>query len=119
MRHALRRILWIVPTLVVISIAAFWLLSATLGWTPAAEPGLDPSAARQRLEKLPRFFNAEPENVRDLATEATRRIAAGGPGARAARGELARLGGAALPHVLPRRVGSGTRRATDGSRQSG
>jgi ABC-type dipeptide/oligopeptide/nickel transport system permease component len=102
MRHALRRILWIVPTLVVISIAAFWLLSATLGWTPAAEPGLDPSAARQRLEKLPRFFNAEPENVRDLATEATRRIAAGGPGARAARGELARLGGAALPHVLPR-----------------
>ncbi len=102
MRHALRRILWIVPTLVVISIAAFWLLSATIGWAPAAEPGLDPSSARQRLEKLPRFFNPDPENVRDLANRAVQRIAAGGPGARAAGTELARLGGAALPHILPK-----------------
>ncbi len=101
MRHALRRILWIVPTLVVISIASFWLLSVTIGWTPAAEPGADPAAARQRLEKLPLFFNTNPENVHDLAAADVRAIAAGGPGARSARIDLARLGGAALPHILP------------------
>src|SRR5688500_15481689 len=99
MRYALRRILWIVPTLAAISVLAFWALTRSLG--PPAAPELGP-AARQRLSELPRFVNPRPRTVRDLALEATLTVAENGPGVAAARAELVRLGGAALPHVLPR-----------------
>lgn len=89
MRHALRRILWIVPTLFVISLGLFWLLSAAL----LDEPGAGGAT--------PRFLNPRPSSVRDLALGAMRSIAADDENATAARQELARLGGAALPHVLP------------------
>ncbi len=89
MRHALRRILWIVPTLIAISIPVFWVLS--LGGTAAAD----------ERRQLPRFFNASPANVRELSLAAMSHVARGdAASARAAR-ELVRLGGAALPHVLP------------------
>jgi ABC-type dipeptide/oligopeptide/nickel transport system permease component len=91
MRHALRRVLWIVPSVVVVSMFAFWLLT------------LD--RATQTLtafesEALPLFFNRDPRDVRDRALDAMARIADGRAGT--AESELAALGGAALPHVLPR-----------------
>jgi peptide/nickel transport system permease protein len=99
MRYALRRILWIVPTLAAISIVAFWVLTRSLGPPAALELG---PKARARLAQLPRFLNPSPRTVRDLALEATEAVAAGGPSAESAGAELVRLGGAALPHVLPR-----------------
>ncbi len=99
MRSPLRRILWIVPTLAAISVVAFWVLTRSLG--PPAALELGPSA-RARLAQLPRFINPNPRTVRDRAREATEAVAEGGAAAEPARVELVRLGGAALPHVLPR-----------------
>ena len=55
---------------------------------------------------LPRFLNRDPEDVRSRAREAVSRVAAAptvsdDPTARDATTELQRLGGAALPYVLP------------------
>jgi ABC-type dipeptide/oligopeptide/nickel transport system permease component len=91
MRHTLRRILWIVPTLLLVSLVAFWVLTAGSGW----------HAGRQQGEALPRFFQPAPRSVRDLAQLTMQRAAKGGPEATVAAAELARLGGAALPFVLP------------------
>ena len=98
MRYALRRILWIVPTLAAISVLSFWALTSSLGPPVASELG---PTARQRLAELPRFVNPRPRTVRDLALEATEAVAENGTDGAAARAELVRLGGAALPHVLP------------------
>ncbi|MCC6898902.1 MAG: ABC transporter permease subunit [Polyangiaceae bacterium] len=100
MRHALRRILWIVPTLFVISLGVFWLLSVTLGSRPpnAAE---DDDHEAFGAHHVPRFLNTRPTSVRERARAAMLSIANDDPSATAARRELARLGGAALPHVLP------------------
>jgi hypothetical protein len=52
---------------------------------------------------LPVFFNFAPEDVRSRTLSAMRVAAEpDGPAALAARSELLRLGGAALPHLLPR-----------------
>jgi len=98
MRHALRRILWIVPTLFVISLAVFWLL------TPRPTPhGTELEADHPFFgdHSPPRFVNTRPTNVRDRALTLMQRIASADPGEELARRELTRLGGAALPHVLP------------------
>ena len=51
---------------------------------------------------LPVFLNLAPEDVRSRAVAAMRIAAApDGPATLAARSELQRLGGAALPHILP------------------
>src|SRR5689334_15064178 len=66
------------------------------------------AAARHATPKsaflhLPVFVNSAPQDVRDRALSAMKRAAdADGPSAAAARAELLRLGGAALPHLLPR-----------------
>jgi peptide/nickel transport system permease protein len=53
------------------------------------------------FKRLPVFVNLAPEDVRDRALRAMRGAAReDGPEAAAARAELLRLGGAALPHVL-------------------
>ena len=53
------------------------------------------------FKQLPVFINLSPLDVRQRAARALRDAAReDGPGARAARAELLRLGGAALPHVL-------------------
>ena len=53
------------------------------------------------FKQLPVFVNLAPQDVRDRAARAMRDAAREeGPQARAARAELLRLGGAALPHVL-------------------
>src|SRR4051794_18007754 len=108
LRHALRRLLWTLPTLIGISLVAFFLLS----FVP--EPTDDPAVVarlsggelarlrRERFLDLPRFVNLAPVDVRVRAARAARAVADDEPGADEARRELDRLGGAALPFVLPR-----------------
>ncbi|WP_437959279.1 ABC transporter permease subunit [Sorangium sp. So ce119] len=107
LRHALRRLLWTLPTLVGVSLLTFFVLSFVPD--PTDDPLLATSLSsaelarlrRERFLDLPRFINLEPRDVRLRALEAAQAIAAGGEGAGAAADELRRLGGAALPHILP------------------
>lgn len=106
--HALRRLLWTFPALVGISLVTFLFLSYVPDRTddPAYAASIGAAElARQRRERfldLPRFLNLTPGDVRERAEALVLAITAGGPGAAEAGAELARLGGAALPHVLPR-----------------
>jgi ABC-type dipeptide/oligopeptide/nickel transport system permease component len=98
----MRRILWVPPTLFIVSVATFLLLSFV---PPAISPGssaVDAERERAELEALPRFFNVAPRDVRVRSTQAAEHVAGGGPEAHAAEAELARLGGAALPYVIPK-----------------
>lgn len=92
MRRALGRLLGVVFTLVLVSliaVAALSELTVALG-------------ARGAL-RLPIYFNPKPANVHDLTERVIARIASSDASeAAAAERELARLGGAALPHILPR-----------------
>jgi peptide/nickel transport system permease protein len=85
LRYALRRVLWILPALLVATILYFGLL------THHAIPADGP--------RLPLFVNTHPRDVRALSAQALQELT-DGPSDRA-RQELVRLGGAALPHVLP------------------
>lgn len=107
LRHVLRWLLWIIPTLVGVSLAAFLFLS----YVP--DPTDDPTAnfapaerERVRREKfldLPRFLNFAPRDVRTRTNEAINAILDVNTETNArGRDELVRLGGAALPHVLPK-----------------
>jgi len=109
LRYALRRILWSIPTLIASSLVIF--LVTTLAPDPAAPdgthdalaPARDPrveEARRARFLDLPRFVNPDPQDVRSRAKWAADHVAAGAQGDVAAA-ELRRLGGAALPYVLP------------------
>lgn len=93
MARSLRRILWIVPTLVVVSGLLFWFISPR---TSAAGGEVRPGA-----EPAPLFFQPSPRSVRERAEGAVHRLAAGADADGRAAAELVRLGGAALPHVLP------------------
>jgi ABC-type dipeptide/oligopeptide/nickel transport system permease component len=104
-RHALRRLLWTIPTLIGVSLVTFLFLSYVPD--PTDDPATDLAPAervrlrRERFLDLPRFLNTSPEDVRVRAMLAVRAIVEGGPEEAAGRVELSRLGGAALPHVLP------------------
>ncbi|APR75195.1 Oligopeptide transport system permease protein OppB [Minicystis rosea] len=106
--HALRRLLWSIPALIGISIITFFFLSYVPDPTddPVIAATLAPAELtrqrRERFRDLPRFFNLAPRGVRERAGALVDAIAKGGPDAAMARTELSRLGGAALPHVLPR-----------------
>ncbi|NUP06664.1 MAG: ABC transporter permease [Polyangiaceae bacterium] len=102
-----RRLLWLIPTLFVVSLLTF-LLFSFLPERPeehAAHADLDPEIEaqleRERFGDLPRFVNLEPEDVETRAARAARLVAEGGPDAVRGARELARLGGAALPYVIP------------------
>ncbi|HEX3769323.1 MAG TPA: ABC transporter permease [Polyangiaceae bacterium] len=113
LRYTLRRLLWSIPTLLATSLVLF--LVTTLApdpvtLAPEAVENAQDAAERARLEELrrsqffdlPRFLNPNPKDVAAYAREALTRIAGDDPrqqedGAR----ELVRLGGAALPYVLP------------------
>src|SRR5689334_19234623 len=107
LRHALRRLLWTLPTLVGVSLLTFFVLSFVPD--PTDDPLLASSLSsaelarlrRERFLDLPRFINLDPRDVRLRALAAVQAVAAGGDGAAAAADELRRLGGAALPHILP------------------
>jgi ABC-type dipeptide/oligopeptide/nickel transport system permease component len=108
LRHALRRLLWIVPILIGVTLASFALLSYLPD--PADDPSLLgtlsaeqlASLRRARFLDLPRFFNERPRDVARRVEQALARIRADDEGVEQARAELVRLGGAALPHLLPR-----------------
>src|SRR5688572_17461425 len=102
MRTALRRILWILPTLFVISLGTFWVLSAGGGFRPAEHEGHEPHEHPFfGAHDAPRFFNRNPTTARDLAQRAMSSIANDDANAAAAKVDLVKLGGAALPFVLP------------------
>lgn len=81
------------PTLLVVGLLSFWTLSAD----PVAR-----AAGHVGPHELPLFFNPAPWDVAILARQAMDRVAVGGSESRIAQQELVRLGGAALPHVIPR-----------------
>jgi peptide/nickel transport system permease protein len=89
LKEALRRLLWLVPTLVVVTVPTFWALSRFSDDTTLA------------ASSLPLFFNRNPVGARERALAALSRIAANGTDEKDAEHELLDLGGAALPHVLP------------------
>jgi ABC-type dipeptide/oligopeptide/nickel transport system permease component len=107
LRHAFRRALWLVPTLAFVSIVTFLFLSYVPDPTEdpkvAAQLGAERVAElrRERFLDLPLFANPAPRDARRRAADAIEAIQRGGPEAEQARKELARLGGAALPHVIP------------------
>ncbi|MET0790026.1 MAG: hypothetical protein ABW061_00770 [Polyangiaceae bacterium] len=92
-RGAIRRLLGGALVLVAVSIGVFW-AAATFD-ARSGGPRSTPFVA------LPVFFNAHPTGVRERAADAVRAIASGGRASVAAELALARLGGAALPYVLP------------------
>jgi len=94
-----RRVLWLIPTLFAVSLVTF-LLFTFLPPRPREQGGAK-DLAGERFAELPRFLNPKPLDVRARAADAMDRVARGGDeGARAER-ELAWLGGAALPYVIP------------------
>ena len=105
--HALRRLLWTLPTLVLVSVVSFLFLSYVPDptddprWAGAQSRQDVEEARRERFLDLPRFVNLSPRDVTVRAAEALQLVAQGGPGSDIAAENLVRLGGAALPHVLP------------------
>src|SRR5262245_6855877 len=106
-RHALRRLLWTLPTLLGVSIISFLFLSYVpdIADDPALVGALSPdeltTVRRERFLDRPGFLNLNPRDARARAHAAVDAIVEGGEAAGPAARELARLGGAALPHVLP------------------
>jgi peptide/nickel transport system permease protein len=98
LRYALRRVLWAIPTLIATSLVVFFV--TTLAPDPVANSS-DGDAWRPRFLDLPRFVNTDPQDVRSRARDAVSHVAAGDERYAAAGDELCRLGGAALPYVLP------------------
>ncbi|HEY6463875.1 MAG TPA: ABC transporter permease [Polyangiaceae bacterium] len=93
--------LWAIPTLLATSLVLFFV--TTLAPTPAAGTD-DPAvleARRARFLDLPRFLNTHPQDVISRAEADVRLVAAGGAGEAIGARELDRLGGAALPYVVP------------------
>jgi ABC-type dipeptide/oligopeptide/nickel transport system permease component len=108
LRHALRRFLWIVPILIGVTLTSFALLSYVPD--PAEDPAVTATLGaehalelkRSRFLDLPRFFNERPLDVVGRVDEALAHLAADDALAEPARNTLVRLGGAALPYLLPR-----------------
>jgi peptide/nickel transport system permease protein len=119
LRYALRRVLWSIPTLLATSLFLF-LVVTTLAPPPIALGEAGPAAESERTESeraesarieearrsqffdLPRFFNANPADVRTGARDALALLATDDPRQQEEGGRaLQRQGGAALPYVLP------------------
>ncbi len=101
MREALRRLLWVIPTLAALSLAAFWLFSSA-EFGPKGQRAAAEHERIARHEERPLFFNPSPRDARELAEHLMRSVAAGGPESKSAARELVRGGGALLPYILPR-----------------
>ena len=107
---ALRRAIWAIPTLFGVSLVVF--LLTTLLPDPEAEAPIASGdiGARVRLEELrrarfldlPRLLNVAPRDVRVTVDECTAHLVVADADARFCEERIARLGGAALPHLLPR-----------------
>jgi peptide/nickel transport system permease protein len=88
MRSVLRRLLWLGPTLLFITLLSFGVLSTAL-------------PVSSELAALPLFFNPEPGAVERLSKSALERVVNSPDRVPDAERTLVRLGGAALPFVLP------------------
>ena len=92
-RRVFPRFLRLLLTLLAVLIAGFY----------GAANGAKRADSGWAFKELPVFVNLNPIDVRERAARAMRAVARDdGPEAARARAELLRLGGAALPHVLPR-----------------
>jgi peptide/nickel transport system permease protein len=89
MRRALEKLTFLLLSFAAASVLSFALLA----------PYVDRSASSH--SDLPLLVNLAPRDARDLTFAAVREVASNGPRAAHGREELARLGGAAVPHVLP------------------
>ncbi len=107
LRQAFRRLFWMVPTLIGITLASFVLLSYVPG--PADDPNVlavlgEERAAelrRSRFLDLPRFFNQSPIDVRARVRTLLEGLRSGELEVEQAPRMFSQLGGAALPFVLP------------------
>lgn len=106
---ALRRAIWTIPTLFGVSLVVF-LLTTLLPDPEAAElvtPGdvagriRRDEVRRSRFLDLPRLVNVSPRDVRVTVEECVAHVAAEDADARFCEERIARIGGAALPHLLP------------------
>jgi ABC-type dipeptide/oligopeptide/nickel transport system permease component len=119
LRYAIRRVLWAIPTLLATSLVLFFVTTLAPDPAPGKDDPLADEPRRSRFVDLPRFVNQNPQDVVSRSRDAVARIAAAGAtgatgAAGAASGDTAgaddraraertlqRLGGAALPYVLP------------------
>ncbi len=101
----LRRLLWVPVTLVTVSFLTFLVLSLipdpVIRAAALAGPEKEDVARRERFLDLPLFWNLAPRDARARALAAWKHAGEESPLGDTARAELVRLGGAALPHVLP------------------
>jgi peptide/nickel transport system permease protein len=109
LHYAFRRMLWVFPSVLGVSLVSFFLLSLIPPPAPLSvgSPRDDErvNARRERFLDLPLFFNVEPRDVRtrtSAAVDVLRRADPGSDEESWATRELTRLGGAMLPVLLPR-----------------
>lgn len=110
---ALRRAIWAIPTLFGVSLVVF--LLTTLLPDPDTDSMPPPIGEKEQLERrvlvdelrrarfldLPRFVNVAPRDVRSLVDGCVTHISRDDADAALCRHRLARIGGAALPFLLP------------------
>ena len=104
LRYAIRRALWAIPTLLATSLILFFattLVSEPRGGGDNGGDELIDEGLRSRFLDLPRFVNTDPQDVSSKAANALAHVAGGDGQGEAAAEQLRRLGGAALPYVLP------------------
>lgn len=106
---ALRRAIWAIPTLFGVSLVVF--LLTTLLPEPKLEQGAPSDVAsrirvdelrRARFLDLPRLFNVSPHDVQTKTDECVAHMIKADADADLCAVRLATMGGAALPHLLPR-----------------
>jgi ABC-type dipeptide/oligopeptide/nickel transport system permease component len=100
LRYAIRRILWAIPTLLATSLVLFFITTLAPAPGNSDDPLID-EAWRGRFLDVPRFLNTQPQDVRSRSAEAVAHVAAGDALSERRARRLVRLGGAALPYVLP------------------
>lgn len=106
---ALRRAIWTIPTLFGVSLVVF--LLTTLLPDPEAFQQVAPGDVAGRIKRdevrrsrfldLPRLVNVAPRDVRVTVEECVAHVAADDADARFCEERIQRIGGAALPHLLP------------------
>src|SRR5450432_2008372 len=114
LRYVIRRILWAIPTILGISIVAFLVTTlipepARLSLTDLSQAlATDPPAydayvesRRARALDLPTFVNDAPRDVRAIVSESVEHLVKNDAHAGIAAHDLARIGGAGFPFLLP------------------
>jgi len=108
LRHAFRRLLWVFPSVLGVTLLSFFVLSlmpdpvarSTEQWSEAERA----DRLRRRHLDLPRFVNLHPKDARVRTEEAVSTLLSAEPWSTTAdnaQRELVRIGGVALPFVLP------------------